>query len=178
MSAEVYVRVPDDADIDAWLCPRHDRCLPEYQVLAAPEDTPDAMIPAPISDLLDTAAEAGFEWEWEPVRRLLSEGGSDLQVNYGLHEWFSTLAARLRSAGWGYRFESSGKFEIPGECWEWMPGWHAGRTFVQSGGATALDADGFHTALVEAKELGVDPIEHLTAWFAPWPGWDHSADSA
>jgi len=177
MSAEVHVRVPDDADIDPWLCTRHDRYRPEYHVLAAAHDD-DMVIPAPISDLLATATEAGFEWEWEPDRRLLSDGTSDFQVNYGLDEWFSGLAERLRNAGWGYHFESAGKYELPGQCWEWMPGWPAERTFVQSGESKALDADDLRAALSEASELGVDPAEHLTSVLAPWPGWAAPPDPA
>lgn len=176
MSATVHVRVPDDANIDACLHVRHDHHGSEYHVLAAPLAADELDVPGPVSDLLATAAEADFEWEWEPARRLLSDGGADLQVNYGLDEWFSTLAERLREAGWGYHFQSSGKYEIPGECWRWMPGWPAERTFVQSGEATALDADGVRAALAEARELDVDPLEHLTAWIAPWPGWAAPAD--
>lgn len=171
MSAEVHVRVPDEVDIDAWLRTATDRYGYERTVLAAPERDDAASATSPISDLLATAGEAGFEWEWEPARRLLSSGMSELEVNYGLDEWFASLAARLREAGWGYHFESAGKYELPGECWEWMPGWPSERTFVQSGESKALDAAGLRAAVVEANELGLDPAEHLTAVLGPWPGW-------
>lgn len=169
MSAEVHVRVPDDVEIDRWLRPGADHDRSERQVLVAPDD--DVVMPSPISDLLATAGEAGFEWEWEPDRRLLRDGSYALEVNYGLDGWFTGLAQRLREAGWGYHFESAGKYELPGECWEWMPGWPAERTLVQSGESKALDASGLHAAIAEANELGLDPAEHLASLLAPWPGW-------
>lgn len=170
MSAEVYVRVPDDADIDRWLVPCRDQYQPDELALGLPHDD-QVTAPAPISDLLATASEAGFEWVWEPERRLLSDGTSDLEVNYGLHAWFGGLAERLRAASWGYCFESAGKYELPGECWEWMPGWPSERAFVLSGESKALDAAGLQAALAEASQHGVDPAEHLTTLFDPWPGW-------
>lgn len=168
MPATVHVSVPDDADLDPWLHRTTDRYGYGRVVLAAPGD---ALAPPPIRDLLATARTAGFEWEWEPDRRLLSDGGGDLEVNYGLNEWFTDLASLLRAAGWGYHFESSGKYELPGECWEWMPGWPAERTFVQSGESKALDADGLRAALDEAGVLGIDTSDHLDTMLQPWPGW-------
>lgn len=167
MTATVHVCVPADAGIDTWLRRTTDRYGYERAVLAAS----DALAPPPIRDLLATARTAGFEWEWEPARRLLSDGCSDLEVNYGLTEWFADLAAVLRAAGWGYHFESSGKYELPGECWEWMPGWTAERAFVQSGESKALDAAGLRAALDEANALGIDAGEHLDTTLQPWPGW-------
>ncbi|MGE3836098.1 MAG: hypothetical protein AB7H43_15140 [Acidimicrobiia bacterium] len=163
------MRVPDDADIDTWLRSTTDHHGYERAVLTGPDS--DETPPSPIGDLLATAHEAGFEWDWEPDRRLLSDGDADLQVNYGLDEWFTSLATALRAAGWGYHFESAGKYELPGECWEWMPGWPTERTFVQSGESKALDAAGLRAALDEADQLGLDPAEHLTGTLTPWSGW-------
>lgn len=171
MPAEVYVRVPDDARIDRWLRRTSDRFSVERTVLAvANSDEPDP--PAPIDDLLTTASVAEIVWEWDADRRLLSHGDCELEVNYGLDDWFSDLATALRTAGWGYHFQSDGKYELSGECWEWMPGWPNERTFVQSGESKALDACGLRAALTEAHEHGLDPAEHVTAMLAAWPGWN------
>lgn len=177
MSAEVHVRVPDDAAIDRWLRATTDRYGFEHVVLAVTDE--GAVTTPPIDDLLATAERAEFEWEWEPERRLLSSGGSgELQVNYGLDEWFTDLAGALRNVGWGYHFESAGKYEIPGECWEWMPGWPRERALVQAGESKALDAAGLRAALTEAADSDVDPGDYLTALLAPWPGWARTVDTA
>jgi hypothetical protein len=171
MTAEVHVRVPDDAHIERWLHLPPDRHRPDLRILDLPHDDRDKVVPAPVRDLLATATEADFVWAWEPERRLLSSSGSELEVNYGLDDQFAHLAAALRDAGWGYCFESAGKYEYPGEYWEWMPGWPRERTFVHVGGTKAFDPDRLHDALAEADTLGADPAEHLTALLAPWPGW-------
>lgn len=178
MSAEVHVRVPDDVDIDIWLRPSTDRYNYPRTVLGMDGDPDDEVsVPGVIDAMVATAAEGVFDWEWDPERRLLSDGGGELEVNYGLDDWFSDLAEVLRAAGWGYHFESSGRYEIPGECWEWMPGWLDERRLVQSGELKAIDRQGLQTALDEARRLGVDPGEYLLALMDPWPGWNHTSIS-
>jgi hypothetical protein len=174
MAAEVHVRVPDDVDIDAWLCTGRDRYRPDRQTLTEPPGA--AVVTSPVRELLAVAAAAGFEWEWEPERRLLCDGDSELEVSYGLGEQFCDLADVLHAAGWAYRFASAGKDEFPGECWEWTPGWPIVRTFVQSGGCKGIESEGLRDALDEAPALGVDPAEHLAAWLAPWIGWTACPD--
>lgn len=174
MSAEAHVAVPADVDLNPWL---RTETAGEFSRVAL-HQTADGTAPAPIDALLATAGELGFQWEWEHERRLLTDGCSDLQVNYGLGDEFTTLGDALRQAGWGYHFESTGKYEIPGECWEWMPGWPAERQLTQAGEVTALDACALRAAITEARDAGVDLAQHLTALLAPWPGWHHTEPNA
>ncbi|HWL41806.1 MAG TPA: hypothetical protein VNQ73_02595 [Ilumatobacter sp.] len=94
-------------------------------------------------------------------------------MNYGLGDEFSNLAETLRTTGWGYHFESAGKYELPGECWEWMPGWTAERQLTQSGESKTLDACALAAGIEEARSAGRDIAEHLTEILGPWPGWQH-----
>lgn len=173
MSAEVYVRVPDDFDIAPWLNPTAKTDDPFQGDMVLHADT-DKTPPAPLADLVAVAQANDFAWEWEPNRRLLSHGSYELQVNYGLGEDFARLGDTLRTAGWAYQFESAGKYEIPGECWEWFPDWPEQRDFVQAGEVKALSSDGLRAALAEAATLGVDPVAYLTSVLEPWPGWRSS----
>lgn len=173
MSAEVYVRVPDEVDIGDWLHGHSD----DRTVLGTSAADAAGVAPPPISDLLAAAATGDFEWVYDSRARLLASGDTELEVNFGLHDHFADVADALRAAGWGYHFESAGKYELPGECWEWMPDWPAQRTLVQAGDSKALDADNLREALAEARESGVDPGTYLATIVAPWPGWSGPTDA-
>lgn len=167
--AEVHVRVPDDFDIDPWLTAAADRYGYDRTALATPDTGTEALVPAPIDALAATATTGEFEWEWDPDARLLSV--TDLEVNYGLDDWFTDLATALRTAGCAYHFESDGKYEWPGQCWEWAPGWPDEHRLIQAGDRKTLDLHDIQVGFDEARRLGVDPTDYFARLLAPWPDW-------
>lgn len=175
MSAEAAVLVPDDADLSAWLYPSPTSWSPDRTILGS-VDHPQP--PTPIMELLTMAASLGFEWEWDADSRLLTEGDHDLQVNYGLGDEFANLGSTLRSAGWGYRFTSAGKYELPGESWDWMPGWPEERQLTRAGEQNVIGADELRAAIRDTATHGYDLAQHLTALLSPWPGWTASSPAA